>query len=53
MFQPIDQNGAGLDTNGKPYHPKIIQNDEIVDLVIDLETMDGDEIYAKYFCENE
>ena len=51
MFQPLDKPEAEVEFNDRPDRPRVIQNDEVVDLRIDLETLEMDEIYAKYFHE--
>jgi len=51
MFQPVEQPEFESELNDRPNHPTVIQSDEIVDLKIDLQTLDTDEIYEKYFAE--
>jgi hypothetical protein len=50
MHQPIDQPVPVVEFNDRPDHPRVISNDEILDLVIDLETIDAELMYDKYFA---
>ncbi|MBD3393922.1 MAG: hypothetical protein GF410_18070 [Chitinivibrionales bacterium] len=50
MFQPIDEKRAwAAITDGRPDRTTVIQNDEIVNLKIDLETIALEELYEKHF----
>ena len=49
MHQPVGQNRSEVDFNDRPEHPTVIQKDEVLDLLIDLGTLDTEYIYAKYF----
>jgi hypothetical protein len=50
MHQPVDKNRRGkIKLSGRPKHRSVIQKDEIINLLIDLETLEEKEIYTKYF----
>ena len=49
MHQPVHQNRNGIDSANRPEHSTVIQKDEVLDLLIDLETLETEDIYVKYF----
>ena len=50
MHQPIDPpRDEDVRFDDRPDHPLIIQNDEVLDLTIDLETLSTEEVFVRYF----
>jgi hypothetical protein len=49
MHQNVNQSVPEVEFNDRPNRTFVIQIDEIVDLRIDLEILDAEQIYDKYF----